>query len=183
MTVLVSGSVIANEALNIIGEQVGFAGCNITNVGAGGGGNGGSAGTYFGYVDANDYELDAEVTRSYNTGGKLEYIVVTERGGKHLGTFATQEAFMAFRQSYLGLAPDKKSNPQTVSKTQESKVANESEKEIIPDISLARVGKWAVVLIVLMALGNRFWTMFGPKVQQQLHKALGDQASAATPAS
>lgn len=51
-----------------------------------------------------------------------------------------------------------------------------NDNDIIPDISLSRVFKWAVVLIVVMFLGKRVWDMFGDKVTQQLHKALGSNA-------
>lgn len=45
--------------------------------------------------------------------------------------------------------------------------------EVLPDISLTRVFKWALVLLVAMGLGKRVWEMFGDKVTANLHKALG----------
>jgi hypothetical protein len=44
--------------------------------------------------------------------------------------------------------------------------------EILPDISLTRVFKWAVVLLIAMGLGRKVWAMFGTKIEKQLHKAL-----------
>ena len=44
--------------------------------------------------------------------------------------------------------------------------------EILPDISLTRVFKWAIVLVVGMALGKRVWSMFGEKITNNLNKAL-----------
>lgn len=45
--------------------------------------------------------------------------------------------------------------------------------EVLPDISLTRVFKWAIVLVIAMALGRRVWEMFGPKITAQLDKTLG----------
>jgi hypothetical protein len=47
-------------------------------------------------------------------------------------------------------------------------------KDTVPDVSLTRVFKWAVVLIVAMFLGKKVWELFGDKVTKQLSKALGD---------
>lgn len=45
--------------------------------------------------------------------------------------------------------------------------------EILPDISLSRVFKWAIVLLIALGLGKKVWATFGPKIEAQLHKALG----------
>jgi hypothetical protein len=48
-----------------------------------------------------------------------------------------------------------------------------NDKDVLPDISLTRVLKWAIVLIVAMGLGKRVWDMFGNKISSQLQNALG----------
>ena len=50
--------------------------------------------------------------------------------------------------------------------------------DVIPDVSLSRVFKWAVVLVIAMALGERVWKMFGPKISAQINKAIGTVESA-----
>lgn len=47
------------------------------------------------------------------------------------------------------------------------------DKEILPDISLTRALKWAIVLMIALSLGQRVWKQLGPKIEAQLHKALG----------
>lgn len=47
------------------------------------------------------------------------------------------------------------------------------DNEVIPDISLTRVFKWAIVILIALALGERIWKIFGPKLTEQMHKALG----------
>lgn len=53
---------------------------------------------------------------------------------------------------------------------QETTVANE--KEILPDISLTRVLKWGVVLIIAMALGKKVWATVGKQVTERLEGAV-----------
>lgn len=48
------------------------------------------------------------------------------------------------------------------------------DNEAIPDVSLTRVLKWAVVLVVAMGLGKKFWEMFGQKITSNLHRSLGE---------
>lgn len=48
----------------------------------------------------------------------------------------------------------------------------QNENEVLPDISLTRVFKWALVLLIAMGLGRRVWDMFGDKLTANLHKAL-----------
>jgi len=55
-------------------------------------------------------------------------------------------------------------------KLEEVKVTSET----IPDVSLTRVLKWAIVLVVAMGLGKKVWSMFGDKITAQVHKAIGD---------
>lgn len=47
-----------------------------------------------------------------------------------------------------------------------------TEKDVIPDISVTRVLKWAVVLLIAMALGKKVWGLFGDKISKQLSQAL-----------
>ena len=58
-----------------------------------------------------------------------------------------------------------------VAKVEEVKVAD---IQTIPDVSLTRVLKWAVVLLVAMGLGKRVWALFGDKITAQVHKAIGE---------
>lgn len=44
--------------------------------------------------------------------------------------------------------------------------------EVLPDISLTRVLKWAVVLLIALALGKKVWNQFGEKITNQVNKAL-----------
>lgn len=53
---------------------------------------------------------------------------------------------------------------------QETTVANE--KEILPDISITRVLKWGVVLLIAMFLGKRVWENFGGKITERIEHAL-----------
>lgn len=48
---------------------------------------------------------------------------------------------------------------------------------LLPDISLARVFKWAIVLLIAMGLGQKVWSTFGAKIEKQLHKALGTEVT------
>lgn len=48
--------------------------------------------------------------------------------------------------------------------------------DILPDISITRVLKWAFVLLIAMGLGKKVWALFGEKITAQMHKALGDLA-------
>ena len=60
----------------------------------------------------------------------------------------------------------------------ESKETDMTDKcDAIPDISLTRVFKWAVVLLIAMALGRRVWDMFGDRLTAQMQKALGGAAN------
>lgn len=54
----------------------------------------------------------------------------------------------------------------------------EVNSETIPDVSITRVFKWALVLLVAMALGKKVWGLFGDKLTAQLHKAIGDDSAA-----
>lgn len=56
-------------------------------------------------------------------------------------------------------------------KLQEEEIVSNS-NDILPDISLTRVFKWAIVLLVAMALGHKIWNQFGDKITKQMHKAL-----------
>lgn len=49
------------------------------------------------------------------------------------------------------------------------------DNEAIPDVSLVRVAKWVIVLFLAMALGNRFWALFGDKIVGKVHQALDKQ--------
>ena len=61
---------------------------------------------------------------------------------------------------------------QFCSKPAESQQEQKVKDEILPDISLTRVFKWALVLIVAMSLGKKVWAMFGEKIEKNLHSAL-----------
>lgn len=61
---------------------------------------------------------------------------------------------------------------QTPTHQEKTNVANNTD-EAIPDVSLTRVLKWAIVLMIAMALGERFWKQFGPRIADNLHKVLG----------
>ena len=45
--------------------------------------------------------------------------------------------------------------------------------ELLPDISITRAIKWAIVLLIALSLGQKVWDKLGPKISAQLHKALG----------
>lgn len=62
--------------------------------------------------------------------------------------------------------------PEKIDDYKQPKETTVNEKELLPDISLTRVLKWAVVLLVAMALGSKVWEKFGAKVTAQLHKAI-----------
>jgi hypothetical protein len=57
----------------------------------------------------------------------------------------------------------------------EPKLSQEEKKvseQMIPDVSLSRVFKWAIVLVIAMALGRRVWDMFGDKITKGFDTAL-----------
>lgn len=54
----------------------------------------------------------------------------------------------------------------------ETTMANE--KELLPDISIVRVLKWAVVLFIAMGLGKRVWDTFGHKIAAKIESQLKD---------
>jgi hypothetical protein len=56
------------------------------------------------------------------------------------------------------------------SKPKETKV---SDSNMLPDISLSRVFKWALVVLIGLALGERVWAKIGPQLLDGLHKAIG----------
>lgn len=54
--------------------------------------------------------------------------------------------------------------------TEETTVS--TDKEILPDISIVRVLKWGVVLLIAMFLGKRVWETFGHKIAERVEGAL-----------
>jgi hypothetical protein len=55
--------------------------------------------------------------------------------------------------------------------TKETKV--EGERELLPDVSLTRVFKWALIVLVAIALGEKIWSKLGPGLTDNFCKVIG----------
>ena len=62
-------------------------------------------------------------------------------------------------------------------KLQQQQVAAKDEKvenkELLPDVSLTRVFKWALIVLVAVALGEKIWSKLGPSLTDNFCKVLG----------
>ena len=66
------------------------------------------------------------------------------------------------------LAVERLKAQQTAAK--DEKVEN---KELLPDVSLTRVFKWALIVLVAVALGEKIWSKLGPSLTDNFCKVLG----------
>jgi len=103
--------------------------------------------------------------------------------------WAQQSAAVAAKQAQLQMleqkiALDKASEvcdtPATSDATQGGKIKFELkqpgeikvDKDVLPDISLTRALKWAVVALIALALGERVWRQFGGQLVKNLEKTI-----------
>jgi hypothetical protein len=81
-------------------------------------------------------------------------------------------------QEYTAVAsPQRSSNyvsgrAQARQEQQEVGIERMNTNELVPDISVTRVIKWAIVLLIAMALGRKVWNQFGEKITNGMNKAL-----------
>lgn len=93
-------------------------------------------------------------------------------GGVASNSVMAGQAAMYDQQRMCYVEPDR--SPAKIIQTSGSKKVDN--KELLPDISLARVIKWGIVLLIAMGLGKKVWAMFGDKLTAKLHTALDTSA-------
>lgn len=113
-----------------------------------------------GIIQCQQSELNA-ISNAYSKAAYASQLAQYQQAS--LNRFSERSYDPVFAQKAAPAAPTKEPDVAT----------NDS---LIPDISLARVLKWAVVLLIAMALGRKVWDQFGDKITKQMHKAL-DAAS------
>jgi hypothetical protein len=98
--------------------------------------------------------------------------------GSGVGGYSTPQQQMMMGNHYNGqqqLTNHAAHNnvPVNSSKVEQTKETKVEEKEILPDVSLTRVFKWALIVLVAVALGEKIWSKLGPQLTDNFCKVLG----------